>query len=120
MESGHAKQLPSINADLEVEEEEAESEPEPEICELDRPERKDCTDCCSICGEDNDTAKPHERMLEIELTDLYIILCSKHEGIFLRKLLNNYVKRQQKKSKTGFTGPLAKDLGPVCEVPNGA
>ena len=78
---------------------------------FDRPYGKNASDHCAVCGSDEELPD-HARVLEIEFTDYYIVLCEKHEGEFLKKLLNNYIKRVVKNSKVGFTGPLEKE--PSC------
>jgi hypothetical protein len=117
LESQAAEKLQELIAD--VGEDEDEEEVVEEICDFDRPLRENAMDCCAICGESGDKTKPTEKVFQVEFTEHYLVLCNLHEGFFLRKLLNNYVKRVSKRSKVGFIGPLTKepvekDMGPSC------
>lgn len=47
-------------------------------------------------------------MLNIDFPLHYVTLCVKHEGDLLSQLLNNYLKRKQKKQQIGFLGPIPK------------
>jgi hypothetical protein len=94
-------------ADLPEDEDEL-IEPVEEICELKRIPRAKA-DACAICSEEGDTTPNKELVLQIELTEFYICLCPKHEGLLLQRLLNNYVKRITKHSKAGFIAGIPKE-----------
>jgi len=47
-----------------------------------------------------------EDVLMLDMTFAQVILCRWHEGLLLRKLLENFVRRRKKDSKVGFSDPI--------------
>lgn len=76
---------------------------------LTRVEARFAGECIFCPGEPK--APPTQPMLTVESEESFIALCEFHEGELLAILLNNYVKRKNRRSKAGFTGDIPKSEG---------
>lgn len=64
--------------------------------------------CVQCLPSREDAADSKHARLNIEFRDCYVALCPRHEGELLVVLLRNYIRRRDKKSRSGFCGPLTK------------